>query len=337
MTANTLPLDLAAALEKASETGEKIALYPRQSETILREARYDHVTENHRHTKTVDRLLAEMEAGEWIGDLSEIQIAKFPTGKLVVLNGHNRLNAIAQQENPIETRVRLVELADDAEFRSRFARYDTATTLRGFGLQASVLGLPHQQHMFGIGGKGSKGAGSAGAPISAAFICHSYFGERERPLGTIDNWRAIHATYNPHIEALTAAVEPLRNTAGSRWILSKLDTSIVLAVFIAAHITDSVAAEATACNLLRSEPSIARENVWAPLDRAHHSERYDVKQNALRELPRRVALALNAERAGKKFRNQKKVGAIQIYDGRFTYRTETALRAWKSRRNSGGK
>ena len=332
MPANILQPTLLRNLTTASDSGQPCVLSPSNAGEILACCRFIDKGQTGRSRKTIPELMSIFNAGEWNPDISEIAVAKFPNGTLTVLNGHNRLSAFSQREVPTATRVRLLEVNDEDDFRLLYSRFDAATTLRSFGLRARSQGCVVPSKPFS-GSDATRGGVGSGPPttVAAAFIVDSMFDERPRLVG-IDGWKSINHTYEPTYRVLSEIVAPIRTRAGNRKILRLFDNTTALAVFLVMFKTNADLCRSFISRLLGADGGVddsVRSMLWTRIDNIDSAMRW---AEAVKTLHISVIHAWGNVVKGRRVGALKRrpTGVYHIAGSRYVYRTKEALRKFKA-------
>lgn len=138
----------------------------------------------------VDRLAAMMLEGKWQPG-SQIAFVRLPDGSMLLVNGQHRMRAVVQTRMPIECQVLVIPVADIAEARVVYYRFDTVQSLRTARQVARSIGLSEHLSI----PKGYVAAALQVAPILASGLRNLQGSLRDPILATPDGQIAAIAPY----------------------------------------------------------------------------------------------------------------------------------------------
>ena len=119
-TATTLQLQQSSAFVREGF----VTFTPAQASMVLRECRYERQRDETRAKAHITTLAEYMRRGQWLAK-SQLDFARLPSGKLILVNGHHRMHAQIAAASNVLWSVVIHDCADDHDVRGLYYRFDT--------------------------------------------------------------------------------------------------------------------------------------------------------------------------------------------------------------------
>jgi hypothetical protein len=117
-----------------------VTFTPAQANMVLRECRYERQRDESKAKAHIATLAEYMRRGQWL-EKSQIDFARLPTGRLILVNGHHRMHAQILAASNILWSVVIHDCAGDHEVRGLYYRFDTNLRKRSSSNILSGIGF----------------------------------------------------------------------------------------------------------------------------------------------------------------------------------------------------
>lgn len=168
---------------------------PARANAVFRQCRYERNRNENSAKAHINALRREMEMGDWLPK-QQIDFARLPDGKLILVNGHHRMVAQAESGVDIEWNVVIHDCADMEEVAGLFWRYDTVLRKRSMN---NILDGVSASERLGLSKSAAKGLSSA-APFIDNGLRPPRAGTRiytpSERLGLMGDWAHETAVYD---------------------------------------------------------------------------------------------------------------------------------------------
>lgn len=180
---------------------------PARANAVFNRCRYERNRKETSAKAHIDALRREMRDGQWL-PRQQIDFARLPDGKLILVNGHHRMLAQAESGVDIEWNVVIHDCGDMDDVANLFWRFDTVLRKRSI---SNVLDGVNAAENLGLSKYAAKGLASA-----AAFIDNGLSPPRSgtriytpaEKLGLMSDWQIEAQAYDASIGS--AANDSLR-------------------------------------------------------------------------------------------------------------------------------